>query len=104
MWGIVNSGEFMAIHSVRLKDRAKKDLRTVPDHIVTKLMGWVRQVEKEGLEKTRRTPGYHDEPLRGNRSGQRSIRLNRAYRAIYEIQSDQTIEFVSIEEVNKHDY
>lgn len=48
-------------------------------------------------------PGYHDEPLKGRRAGQRSIRLSRAYRAIYEIRVDD-VTFVSVEEVNKHDY
>lgn len=47
--------------------------------------------------------GYHDEPLKGDRIGQRSIRLSRAYRAIYEIRGD-TAAFVSIEEVGKHRY
>jgi para-nitrobenzyl esterase len=51
----------------------------------------------------RKVPGYHDEPLKGDRAGQRSIRLSRAYRAIYEIRGG-TAKFVSIEEVNKHDY
>ena len=48
-------------------------------------------------------PGYHDEPLKGRRAGQRSIRLSRAYRAIYEIKED-TAKFVSVEEVSKHEY
>jgi proteic killer suppression protein len=48
-------------------------------------------------------PGYHDEPLKGDRAGQRSIRLSRAYRAIYEIKED-TVKFLSVEEVNKHKY
>lgn len=94
----------MAIYSVRLTDRSKKDLRKVPEHIFRKLMLWVLHLEKEGLEKTRLHSGYHDEPLRGKRAGQRSIRLNAAYRAIYEIHSDHSVEFVSIQEVNKHDY
>ena len=37
---------------------------------------------------TTSVPGYHDEPLKGHRAGQRSIRLSRAYRAIYEIKED----------------
>ena len=41
--------------------------------------------------------------MKGQRAGQRSIRLSRAYRAIYEIRG-QNVEFVSVEEVNKHDY
>jgi hypothetical protein len=40
---------------------------------------------------------------RANGSGQRSIRLSRAYRAIHEIRED-TARFVSIEEVSKHEY
>lgn len=49
-------------------------------------------------------PGYHDEPLKGNRTGQRSIRLSKAYRAIYIIDNDDNIEIVKVLEVNKHDY
>ncbi len=67
------------------------------------LLIWVAAVEHDGLEEVRKVPGYHDEPLRGDRSGQRSIRLSRAYRAIYEIKQD-TAHFVSVEEVSKHEY
>ncbi len=35
--------------------------------------------------------------------GQRSIRLSRSYRAIYEIHEDGVSELVSVEEVSKHD-
>jgi proteic killer suppression protein len=57
-----------------------------------------------GLNKIRQRPGYHDEPLKGKRSGQRSIRLSKSYRAIYIITNDSMIEFVEVQEVNKHDY
>ena len=57
-----------------------------------------------GLEEVRKRPGYHDEPLLGDRRGQRSIRLNRSWRAIYVILSDGRIEFVEVQEVNKHEY
>ena len=40
---------------------------------------------------------------KGKRKGQRSIRLNRAYRAFYVV-SKGAAEFVSVEEVNKHEY
>jgi hypothetical protein len=36
-------------------------------------------------------------------AGQRSIRLSRSYRAIYEIKKN-VVEFVSVEEISKHDY
>ena len=52
----------------------------------------------------RKLPGYHDEPLKGDRLGQRSIRLNKAYRAIYIQEKDGAINLIIIEEVNKHEY
>jgi toxin HigB-1 len=55
------------------------------------------------LMEARKIPGFHDEPLRGKRAGQRSIRLSRAYRAIYRV-VDDVIEFALVEEVHKHDY
>ena len=67
-------------------------------------MTWVEAVELRGLEEIRKIPGYHDEPLHGLRKGQRSIRLNRSYRAIYVVKSSRTVEFVNVEEVNKHEY
>jgi len=44
-------------------------------------MIWVAAVELDGVEEVRKAPGYHDEPLKGSRAGQRSIRLSRSYRA-----------------------
>jgi proteic killer suppression protein len=91
------------IRVVVLSSGAAKDLRTVPSFIRDKLLGWVGAVELSGLEEVRKVPGYHDEPLKGSRQGQRSIRLNRAYRAIYVVVKDE-VEFVSVEEINKHEY
>ncbi len=89
---------------VRLSRRAKKDIEKVPSFIAMKLAGWIEAVENDGLEEVRKIPGFHDEPLKGYRRGQRSIRLSRAYRAIYEIRNDGSVEFVEIQEVNKHEY
>ena len=47
--------------------------------------------------------GYHDESLKGRMKGQRSIRLNKGYRAYYRIVKD-TVEFVRVERVDKHVY
>ena len=91
------------IFRVAIARLAEKQLRKLPRHIVDNLMIWVAAVEHEGLEEVRKVPGYHDEPLRGDRTGQRSIRLSRAYRAIYEVKQD-TATFVSVEEVGKHAY
>jgi proteic killer suppression protein len=92
------------INTVTLSVRVNKDLRRCPVFIVRKFMAWVGAVQLDGLEQTRRLPGYHDEPLRGEWKGYRSIRLNRSYRAIYSIQDDGVLEFVLVETVNKHDY
>ena len=92
------------INVVKLSRRAKKDVEKVPPFIALKLAGWIEAVENDGLEEVRKIPGFHDEPLKGDRKGQRSIRLNRSYRAIYEIKKDGGIEFAEVEEVNKHEY
>ena len=94
----------VSIHVVQISPAARKDLRRVPPHVVDKLEVWVDSVEKDGLDETRKIPGYHDEPLLGDRRGQRSIRLNRSYRAIYEICPGDVLEFVNVEEVTKLEY
>lgn len=90
------------IYQVGITDGAKKQLTKVPSHVSDKLLAWVRAVEKEGLEEVRKVPGYHDEPLKGKRGGQRSIRLSKGYRAIYKIVNGGVE--VSVLEVSKHDY
>lgn len=92
------------INRVELSKFARKQLKKLPRHIVENLTAWTEDVESRGLEEVRKSPGYHDEPLKGTRQGQRSIRLSRSYRAIYEILSNSFVEFVSIEEVSKHEY
>ena len=92
------------INTVNISSRARKQLKKVPLHVVRKLAGWVISVEEKGIEEIRKIPGYHDEPLTGLRMGQRSIRLTIAYRAIYRILKDETIEFISVEEVTRHKY
>ena len=91
------------INNVEISRSAKKDLKKVPSYIVVKLQAWVNDLEIQGLEEVRKVPGWHDEPLHGKSKGQRSIRLSKSYRAVYVIKKAQ-IEFVSIEEVHKHDY
>ncbi len=91
------------ITKVALSRRAEKDLRSVPVQIARKLDTWIENVEHKGLEETRKIPGFHDEPLKGRRKGERSIRLSRSYRAIYTVEKD-IVKFVFIKEVNKHAY
>ncbi len=83
---------------------AEKQIRKLPKHIAAAFHTWVKTVELDGIRKTRTLSGYHDEPLRGDRKGQRSVRLNKAYRAIYEETDTGTVVLVGVQEVNKHDY
>ena len=92
------------IQQVVLSSRAQKDIRKLPNYILDRLMAWMESIEVDGLEETRKVPGYHDEPLKGDRKGQRSVRLNRSYRVIYIIFDGNRVAFVSVEEVNKHEY
>lgn len=92
------------IRTVVISATAKKELRRVPAHVKEKLQAWVGAVATFGLDEIRKIPGFHDEPLRGERKGQRSIRLSRQWRAIYVIARDGTLEFVSVEEVTPHKY
>lgn len=94
----------MDIFSVILTKPAKRDLLNVPLHIVKKLQSWIDKVENDGLNVAKKIPGYHDEPLKGKRAGQRSIRLSKAYRAIYILDLEGKVEIVKVLEVNKHDY
>lgn len=89
---------------IELTTNAKKDLIKVPKYIKEKLLLWVDSIERLGIKKIRTIPGFHDEPLKGKREGQRSIRLNRAYRAIYVENEQKEIVIISVIEVNKHEY
>lgn len=87
-----------------LFDKVEKQIQKLPSFIVQKLLAWAKSVERAGLREIRKIPGYHDEPLKGQRFGQRSFRLSKAYRAIYSESKDGTINLIIIEEVNKHEY
>ena len=89
---------------VELTRKAQKDLSKIPAHIKTKLLLWVDAVESLGIRKIRKISGYHDEPLKGNRIGQRSIRLSKGYRAFYTINDNGDMEIILVEEINKHEY
>jgi len=92
------------ITEVEISKRAQKQLKKMPVRIAKSLQLWVHAVAAVGLDEIRRIPGYHDEPLKGNRKGQRSIRLSRSYRTIYIVKTHDKGEFVFISEVNRHVY
>ncbi len=91
------------INTVELSSLAKKQLKKLPLHIVISFQNWVEDIEERGLEEVRKISGYHDEPLRGELRGLRSIRISRAYRAYYRV-VENSICFVRVERVDKHEY
>lgn len=96
--------ELILIRKTQISKPALKSLRRAPEYIQQKFRAWLVTVSKIGLEETKKSPGWHDEPLKGDRRGQRSIRLNKQWRAIYIIKDQNQIEFVEIIEVTPHDY
>ena len=101
---LVYAGVGVVIRRVVVSRTAEKQLQKAPRYIAAKLVQWIDLVEDEGLEEARRVPGYHDEPLHGARRGQRSIRLNRSWRAVYVVLKWGKAEFVRVEEAHKHEY
>ena len=84
--------------------RVARQLAVVPRNIAAKFFDWADAVRLVGLRQVRKSTGFHDEPLKGDRKGQRSMRLNRSYRVIYVEGRDGDIEIVEVIEVNKHEY
>ena len=65
---------------------------------------WIASVRELGILEVRKVRGYHDEPLKGKRLGQRSVRLNRAYRIIYHQTQRGSEEVIELLEVTNHEY
>ncbi len=81
-----------------------KQLDKIPTYLRDKFYAWVIAIERMGISETRKLTAYHDEPLKGIREGERSIRLNKAYRVIYiEIAEHSNLE-IKILKVSKHEY
>ena len=80
----------------------EKQLKKLPEHIRQKVILWVFLVESQSIWDVAKNPGFHDEPLRGERKGQRSVRMNKAYRIIYIVIKDRI--HIELIEVNKHEY
>jgi toxin HigB-1 len=91
------------IGRIELSTLAKKQIKKLPIHIVVKFQNWVEDVEMRGLAEVRKTPGYHDEPLRGGLKDLRSIRLSLDYRAYYQVLG-AIVKFVRVERIDKHEY
>lgn len=90
-------------HHIVITRSARKGLENAPPHVRDKFGTWVKTVRMFGLTAARKVPSFHDEPLQGQRQGQRSIRLNKQWRAVY-TQTDTETLLVTVLEVTAHDY
>ncbi len=93
----------MIIHLIELSPLVRKQLNKLPVYIVISFQNWVEDVEHRGLAEVRKVSSYHDEPLKGKLKHLRSIRLSRSYRAYYQVLGD-SIKFVNVERIDKHEY
>ncbi|MBL6991862.1 MAG: type II toxin-antitoxin system mRNA interferase toxin, RelE/StbE family [Bacteriovoracaceae bacterium] len=88
---------------VEITKRAQKNLKKAPREVLLSFARWQAIASEIGVVGLRTIKGYHDETLKGERMGQRSSRLNKAWRVIYKVTKGQ-IEIVEVLEVNKHEY
>lgn len=84
--------------------RVEKQLDAVPEHVVGSFFDRVLAVERDGMESVRKLPGYHDEGLKGELKGLRSVRLTKAYRVLYRVTGDGGVKIAAVTRVSKHDY
>lgn len=80
----------------------EKQIEKIPVNLQVKVRFWASEVQRLGINALIGNRAFRDEALKGKRRGQRSIRLNRAYRLIYEIKQKNV--HIHILEVNKHEY
>lgn len=85
--------------------KAMKQIDKAPKEIIESITEWVAMVESIGIDQTRKDggKGLHDEPLKGELKGLRSIRLNKAWRLYYSMKRGELI-LVEIVRVDKHNY
>lgn len=57
------------ITEVQITKQALKELRQIPLYLQEKFRSWVVAINKVGIVETRKRPGWHDEPLKGDRKG-----------------------------------
>ena len=79
-----------------------KTIRDLPVQCLKKYSVFKAKVEFLGLDSIRNKPGLKLEMLKGNLGGCYSIRLNRSYRVIFNVNQHDRI--VTILEISKHRY
>lgn len=84
------------------KKSLDKVFSKLPEQVLEKYEVWKQIVQLSGPIALRNFKGFHDEPLKGERKGQRSSRLNLKYRIIYTVENFKL--FVFVEEIIPHNY
>lgn len=79
-----------------------KRVRKLPNTVLKKYELWKNLVFRHGPAILRTFPGFHDEKLKGERSGQRSSRLSIQYRVIYQVDDHKLI--VDVLDITPHQY
>jgi proteic killer suppression protein len=80
----------------------QKTCRKLPVQVLKKYELWKDIVFRHGPDKLKEFPGFHDEKLKGDRSGQRSARLSIQYRVIYVVK--RNIVTIRVLDINPHEY
>jgi len=80
----------------------RKTCRKLPGEVVKKYEIWKDIIFRHGPEKLKKFPGFHDEKLKGSRTGQRSSRLSLQFRVIYTVERDIFTVFVL--DITPHNY
>ena len=81
---------------------AQKALDGLPEHIQRKYDVWLQIVWQQGPQGLRGLKGFHDEALKGKRTGERTSRLSKGYRVFYTVSNDTVT--VTVLDVNLHEY
>lgn len=79
-----------------------KTCERLPPMVARKYELWKSIVNRNGPEKLREFPGFHDEKLKGDRNGQRSSRLSLQHRVIYSVERERVAVYVI--EITPHKY
>lgn len=84
--------------------RVLKDIKRAPVEVVYSYQTWAELIENHGVSVLRKFHGYNDEALKGEWKGYRSSRLNKQWRVIYSLDSQGSVQIVTVERVTAHDY
>ena len=82
--------------------RVVRRLSKTPVEVLKRYEKWKDIVTVSGPPRLRPIKGFHDEALKGKLKGHRSSRLNRQYRVLYRVESEQIL--VEVVNVSAHDY